>query len=265
MDCKRKISKYSSDILLAKFIDLVLNSKSNRSTFKNIKNFRFWQGKSVKGLDSQLKLELYENDDKDQATHLIKNRNSFHLEKKKPNFIQFYSQRRLKLRLKEVNTLRKTMNPTPIEERMEMSPEEIELAGSSNFPMTEIPAQYEELSDKIMKGAASNENLRRNKTDIRSHFLAGRLGIDAWLAAFSVLGILLIPLYFYSRLVTKQNRRKKDGLDPEILKNPEKYGYDLDEVSPQYIFNDEVDVKRDRMREQRRRIRQKIDEASGQL
>ena len=178
-------------------------------------------------------------------------------------FIEKYSQGRLLQRIKTTTELRIIRNPKTDGDLMPVSPEELELVSmkSPAGSAAHFPEQYTDMTESMVKNSFRNNALLEDRTNVMAYFMKGKLGVDAWLSTFAFLGIILLPIFFYARLKNRQHFRKLRGIDPDILRNPEKYGYDLDSVSPQYLFNNEIDENKERLIDQRSRLRQKIDKS----
>ena len=219
-----KNSVFFSSRKESKILRLAIKERKTRENYKKLKTIKLWNGFPLKVAEklegNERNSEQFYISQANQRKILKKRGSSSLIEKERVPFLVQFSRKRLIRRISKAEITHVTKNPLDYGERMAISPEELELWKMNPRAATPVPEQYERLIDKTLKNTAVNERLGFDKTNVVAHFWAGKLGVDGWLSFFGVLGVILIPLYFYSRIKTKQHKRARFGLDPEILQDP---------------------------------------------
>lgn len=100
------------------------------------------------------------------------------------------------------------------------------------------------LMDKIVKTQRFRRDMRLG-SKTWAYFKHGKLGIDAFMIMFAVVGVGLIPWYFINKQQKMKKRMEAQGLKPISVHDLDPYGeIDLDDVSVHTTYYDTDAIKR---------------------
>jgi hypothetical protein len=98
---------------------------------------------------------------------------------------------------------------------------------------------YDLFVRQYQKQQAFNAAKKRHG-EVMSKILYGRLGVDTFFVLFGILGVFMIPWYFWNRKEARRPYTKLAGIDPSIIENlhEDDPDIDLDDVSYHVNFYD---------------------------